>query len=768
MFLLALVCVNSSLVMLMRYDASQTRTVKDDVRLPRHKQSIYNLRIDEPFVIPDYFDAQPLVYDHDPRLTNAVYMQHLLDHPDEELAFSWYDWVDLTDLNGMIRLHPDDKPLCDYVCGRIINRLRATQLQEMIDLTYIEEAEELMDAEAKPDGQDDGTSIRKKTPKTLSRLSASKCSRYCRSDNSRAQPGFRIFDLGNRAKGNVKSLHSKSYLYSEAAAPVSLVFITPTGNRQFFVQSNEGDNKQEYNMVNNGLLPQFISRHGRTFDPVSIALDFYGNDTRKEMAPELELEHDDFVFDAPTYIKTHKPKMRSEHLFQDSLNNSIYTRDEALKKYFNEAAISSEPAINGAHYDARFFNGGQYTNLERQTVLSRMLMSWVQLCQNVGLHTWIAHGALLSHSYNGLSFPWDDDIDVQIPYRDLMKLAELYNSSVIVEDATKGFGRHYLDVSNSPTHRTLGNGLNRIDARFIDMSSGMFIDITAVAVSPTIIPRRYEQQYNELENTQVEHWDPNVVTEDYYKSLSPQEEIQLGTGDRAFRQRVVELRKQRGKKPKGLTQGKSMEEMYDINYKLQMYNCRNLHVAQLQELSPLKLTVHDGSLMYVPNDIDKILLSEYKEQPKLSMDHRDHTYVPQLRIWVTTKSLQALVSKGVINMTESDIVSLLRDEEILAMFQKTWELTLNHELGVIKEDPLWMDPFIQRFRDPGPAELNRKAMEQQLKDEYDGCKVRSKELVKEYQRSGIDPDAELQRAIDDELTRRAKLAAKETKEKGLE
>ena len=90
------------------------------------------------------------------------------------------------------------------------------------------------------------------------------------------------------------------------------------------------------------------------------------------------------------------------------------------------------------------------------------------------------------HYYHGIGMvwhSWDNDIDVQVPIMDLHKLSLQFNQTIVVEDPEDGFGRYFLDIGSFITLREKGNGNNNIDARFIDIDTGLYIDITALALS---------------------------------------------------------------------------------------------------------------------------------------------------------------------------------------------------------------------------------------------------------------------------------------------
>ncbi|KAK1062034.1 mannosyltransferase [Friedmanniomyces endolithicus] len=115
----------------------------------------------------------------------------------------------------------------------------------------------------------------------------------------------------------------------------------------------------------------------------------------------------------------------------------------------------------------------------------------------LGITTWLAHGSLLGWYWGQRRLPWDDDLDSHLMLDDLGFLASYYNMTVYEHGSTS----YLLDIN--PAYNSLmqpappGNGesfappgKDNIDARYIDMQSGLFVDMTALA--PTAPSRSSE------------------------------------------------------------------------------------------------------------------------------------------------------------------------------------------------------------------------------------------------------------------------------------
>lgn len=82
--------------------------------------------------------------------------------------------------------------------------------------------------------------------------------------------------------------------------------------------------------------------------------------------------------------------------------------------------------------------------------------------------------------------PWDLDADVQIMEADMYYLAAYHNMTVYYYKYDKmPRGRYFLlDINPHFRNRQVEDNLNLIDARWIDTSTGLFIDITAARYNP--------------------------------------------------------------------------------------------------------------------------------------------------------------------------------------------------------------------------------------------------------------------------------------------
>lgn len=122
---------------------------------------------------------------------------------------------------------------------------------------------------------------------------------------------------------------------------------------------------------------------------------------------------------------------------------------------------------------------------------------------DIGAESWIIHGTLLGWWWNRKVFypqvkhpttpsrftrccadltviwqimPWDSDIDVQMSVSTVHYLASYYNMTI-----HRYQKRDYmLEINPKYTDGSFEDKLNVIDGRWIDIQTGLFIDITAI------------------------------------------------------------------------------------------------------------------------------------------------------------------------------------------------------------------------------------------------------------------------------------------------
>jgi hypothetical protein len=159
-------------------------------------------------------------------------------------------------------------------------------------------------------------------------------------------------------------------------------------------------------------------------------------------------------------------------------------------KYFHEPGGTNELG----HYDIRYYAGSPVSYEERGDTLHHLIRSYLTVFRERNIETWIAHGTLLGWWWNGKIMPWDWDLDTQVSASTLTWLGEnlnmtMHNYTSINPDGTEVNREYLLDINPNHIERVRGDGMNVIDARWIDVRNGLFIDITGLSeVNPSTQP----------------------------------------------------------------------------------------------------------------------------------------------------------------------------------------------------------------------------------------------------------------------------------------
>ncbi|KAK7217998.1 hypothetical protein V2G26_006001 [Clonostachys chloroleuca] len=149
------------------------------------------------------------------------------------------------------------------------------------------------------------------------------------------------------------------------------------------------------------------------------------------------------------------------------------TPDFPEYKYFHESKLNS-------HYDSRFMKY-QYKEDYQKVLIRGLVQTYLSTFRSLGIQTWLMHGSLLGWWFGRKIMPWDLDADVQITEADMYFLAAYHNmSTYYFENEEIPEGRLFLlEINPHYKLRETKDRQNVIDARWIDTTSGLYIDITA-------------------------------------------------------------------------------------------------------------------------------------------------------------------------------------------------------------------------------------------------------------------------------------------------
>ena len=161
------------------------------------------------------------------------------------------------------------------------------------------------------------------------------------------------------------------------------------------------------------------------------------------------------------------------------LDRSFSNRaNEDPNKYFHESIFHS-------HYDGRF-GSKELLYGERRVHLRALAQAYLAAMNDIGVETFLVHGTLLGWWWNRQNLPWDNDVDVMVSEESIFHLANYYNMTIHRYKLSGiGEGRDYLLEVNPHYWNNSVDMINKIDARWIDTDTGLFIDITTLRRNTT-------------------------------------------------------------------------------------------------------------------------------------------------------------------------------------------------------------------------------------------------------------------------------------------
>lgn len=681
-------------------------------------------------------------YDSDPRLSWTTYLDYFLRSELEsadEIQFSWYDWADFRGFNKLLSLESTSVN-CRLLYEKVFDLEYLNQAEEEIgDLLFISERARYNDsawyAKQKPKRREEDC-----PPSDLDGL----CHTVAR---EKFQLPIDVLQLHEGVRPEVFDLQARTHLLSHGPQPLSLSILEhDTACYQLGVQKDGRGN-----IVQSDVLSAYLEAHKSEvdkdgdiqFDHLTTFERFLSSSVGANLRikiPDVDrnvleqnsvpLSPDDFEVDVRPIIQDlaalrEKNRLSKHELnYLASLEYSIQIPPSLARKYFPEAPRVKMFEGMGDHRDQRFFLGALIWDPdEYHSRLNSLIRNWLKFARANGLITWIAHGSAYGYLYNGQRFPWDNDFDVQMPIRHLHLLSRYFNQSVVLEDPREGNGRFFIDVGNTITIRSRGNARNNIDARFIDVDSGLYVDITGLSVSSTPISEKLTPLFAE-----------KVDMIDIETELRAFNSPERGEGLAAFtaselaeyvtshrdnfeeyqikdiidaKQEEIDIQKQESV----LQYGRTPEERYIINRELRIYNCRNNHFSSLDMLSPLQNTLFHGVPALLPRQNLVVLRNEYTVPSEYGFQvFEGKSFVPALHSWFTYNSVKDIAK---MNSRYPELqglkspISNLEVEDIETILKNMLQLGLTELLAIqymafdaaayrVKEIEIQYDDTIER------------------------------------------------------------------------
>ncbi|KAK5780905.1 hypothetical protein RI543_002032 [Arxiozyma heterogenica] len=626
-------------------------------------------------------------YNSDPRLIWSVYMDYIINnypqHNQKNIAynwkfpFSWYDWIDMHDLNKLISLN-ETRLTCEFLFEGSFYKDTLLKIENEVGETLFDNGRSKYDQDgwyvyAKQYGDND----------ILGKLKD-----YCTYlvDKPKFSTGLNITKQDPKCRPEVFQLQNRNYVYSSLKPPLSLSVTALNGKTYQFYFDQNGPRQ---NMIESNLLQDFIKNnldlpslnntqnlldyndlvfnHFEKFnnflENYNISKNFVVNvketDSNLINLEELILDEADFEFDPIAKIKELEAIPEEEmtpHFknYLDSLRTSITYAPEFSPKYFQESGDIQDYYGIGYHRDSRFFNVDSFLfdKQEYANRLNSMIRTFQKFTLSNGIISWLSHGTLYGYMFNGETFPWDEDFDLQLPIKHLNYLAQYFNQSIILQDPREGNGRYLIDVSSSITVRTKGNGNNNIDARFIDLDSGLYIDLTGLSVSSifaNVKVRGYmQEQLKELHlhtNNSVLQVpeDSNAKNSDYLGLMDiyqlhdyvHKNNKEFSESDRSSVDKFLREEQTTQRNINSMEKLLKPAQRYYLHKIMKLYNCRNNHISPLSYLSPMYNRMFHGVPAFVPKKYLHFLKNEYYVSEDYAyITYKSHVFFPGVMHWV--------------------------------------------------------------------------------------------------------------------------------------
>ncbi|KAK6456798.1 LicD family-domain-containing protein [Scheffersomyces xylosifermentans] len=203
----------------------------------------------------------------------------------------------------------------------------------------------------------------------------------------------------------------------------------------------------------------------------------------KNYSAKLDIDPQEFIFNADEEIFKLQEKLADDRITETELEYLEFLEYssqlvEKSDRYFKYPWIITDVVSGHSHHLAYPFFKRFIGERERQSVIHHMVRAWFQFAEMNGFASWLNSGSLIGWAYNGVNMPFDTDVDVHMPITQVDRMGRLFNNSIIVENPRFGNAKYYLEIA--PTYTKQGNGENFIDGRFIDINSGLYIDISAL------------------------------------------------------------------------------------------------------------------------------------------------------------------------------------------------------------------------------------------------------------------------------------------------
>ncbi|ODV96364.1 hypothetical protein PACTADRAFT_49725 [Pachysolen tannophilus NRRL Y-2460] len=416
-------------------------------------------------------------------------------------------------------------------------------------------------------------------------------------------------------------------------------------------------------------------------------------------------------------------------------------------KFFGIASVQSR---HFDHYDWRFFAHSIQDDKDEFDIdfktksnLHRLVRAWFKLCQTFEISSWLSHGALIGWYWNGLSLPYDKDVDVQIPIQSLYKLSKFLNNTLIYNfnsnaatvsasasviggdknngadavsdgkeaemidpDAELGLHSYFFEINPSFVNRfdDPNNFIrqNFIDARLIDTSSGMYIDITAltsftsatndeISKQKRILSRLGKDEIMRLAKLKgYEIFYDGVMLKDEFQKQKEEPYIVFPDNEKIYIKSLSMVKSMKSDLEITVDKENSASYLLTKSFLKDLIYCKNFHFYKQSDLVPL-LPVHfENYPTYIPSNWLKNLMIEYGFTSVIDNSFEGYKFSPKLNSWVKSGDKGCKIRADISDDEIAD-QCLKENPKVKAEFNSMQQYYKNHKQELNKILPIGID-----------------------------------------------------------------------------
>lgn len=295
------------------------------------------------------------------------------------------------------------------------------------------------------------------------------------------------------------------------------------------------------------------------------------------------------------------------------------------KKYY------SEPWGTYAlgHYDKRFFRR-ELSYEEHAPALRNLVRSYLTICRELDVETWLAHGSLLGWYWNGRVLPWDIDIDAQVTLATLHHMARHLNGTMheYVYDDPKGKGKDGNVEEGTECEEDIVGDEEGDDE---DDDKGRTGTELTGKYGPSHQGEHLPNNYNDKDNDQQPltiHRRPNrkarAPTGRYLLDVNPHYSGPYGNGENIIDARWIDTATGLFVDITGVAPRRHADDYDPENPPGPVWSCKyGLHRYYGRELWPLRVTEFEGVSALIPYGFSDVLREEYGPECLSSTVHAE-------------------------------------------------------------------------------------------------------------------------------------------------